>query len=470
MSKRFSYLFTLILLAVVMMPSTGCKKEKFITDSSAKLEFSEDTIIFDTVFTTVGSVTKYFRVHNKHNQSIRISSIALEKGSSSYFRLNVDGVPGVAFTDVEIPAQDSIFIFVEVTVDPTLQNNPLIITDQILFETNGNAQDVDLVAWGQDAYFYKPVSGSNSSAYVLPCNLVLANDKPHVFYGYAIVDSACCITIPAGTQLHFHPNSALVVYKGCLNATGNINNKIIFQGDRLEYTYEEVPAQWDGIRFIEAQSSYMEHCIVKNGYYGVWLDTIFSAGDQVQLNKVEIRNQASVGIYLNAGAQMHAENCLVKNCGSYAMLSTYGGDFDFNFCTFANYWTDNTRNTPAVYMTNWYEYNGGNIVRPLDAQFDNCIIYGSRDQEYSNDFKAGAPLNYVFSNCFIKTDIDLGSAINYINIFKNVDPQFIDASNHDFHIGISSPCIGQSNFVGGITSDLDDRSRSLPGDIGCYEH
>jgi hypothetical protein len=197
---RTSWLIVVISVLCMTVTTTSCKKEKFL-EGVVNLGFSDDTIIFDTVFTTVGSTTKFFRVYNDYNQPVRISKIRLANGSSSYFRLNVDGIPGRSFDDVEIPAKDSIFIFVEVTVDPTSQNNPLIITDEIIFETGDGAgiQTVDLVAWGQDAYFYKPPSGSNG--YVLPCNLILANDKPHVFYGYAIVDSGCTMTIPAGTQL-----------------------------------------------------------------------------------------------------------------------------------------------------------------------------------------------------------------------------------------------------------------------------
>ncbi|HPD54413.1 MAG TPA: hypothetical protein PLI08_10740, partial [Bacteroidia bacterium] len=126
---------------------SSCKKDEFITDGDAKLEFSTDTVIFDTVFTTVGSSTEVFVVYNRNDQPVKVSSIRLATGDQSMFRLNVDGLPGRSFSDVEIGADDSIFIFVEVTVDPNNQNTPLVVTDSILFETNGNLQDIDLVAW-----------------------------------------------------------------------------------------------------------------------------------------------------------------------------------------------------------------------------------------------------------------------------------------------------------------------------------
>ena len=449
---------------MVITVFSSCRKENLTTDSSARLAFSEDTLVFDTVFTTVGSVTKYFRVYNNHKNKIRISSISLEKGANSNFRLNVDGVPGTSFTDIEIEGEDSIFIFVEVTVDPNNGTNPLIITDSIIFETNGNSQGVALVAWGQDAYFYTPGPGQN--AYVLPCNLSLANDKPHVFYGYAIVDSACCLTIPAGTKLHFHPNSGLIVYKGCLNAQGTTTSPVIIQGDRLEYAYSEIAGQWDGIHFIGAQNSLLEHTVIKNGYYGLWCDTS-QASNLVELNAVEIRNMASLGLYANAGASIKGVNCLVKNCGMYCLAATYGMTLDFNHCTFANYWTEEDRSSPAVYMTNWFTVGATEYVRPVDINFTNCIIYGDKDNEFRLDFHTGSTLNFIFSDCFIRTDGDVSDLTHYSNISKNVYPQFVDVALQNFRLQSSSPCRDAAS--GNLPEDIEGTIRVNP-DIGCYEY
>lgn len=53
-------------------------------------------------------------------------------------------------------AGDSLFVFVQVTVDPTGSTSPLLIKDSVIFETNGNIQDVKLTAIGQDVYLVKP--------------------------------------------------------------------------------------------------------------------------------------------------------------------------------------------------------------------------------------------------------------------------------------------------------------------------
>jgi hypothetical protein len=134
----------------------SCKKDKVITSSGAKLSFSQDSVLFDTVFTSIGSTTKLFRVHNRNNGKVNISSIRLARGNASFYRLNVDGVAGKSFSNIEIAANDSMYIFVEVTIDPNNQLNPFIYRDSILFDLNGSEQHFDLIAFGQNAYYYMP--------------------------------------------------------------------------------------------------------------------------------------------------------------------------------------------------------------------------------------------------------------------------------------------------------------------------
>jgi hypothetical protein len=171
----------------------SCRRDEITTDSSAKITFSTDTLLFDTVFTTIGSITKIVKVYNTNSQAIQIASIDLAGGSLSQFRINVNGDNGTHFEDVFIESGDSLFIFVEVTVDPNNANTPYVIEDQIVFNTNGNNQVVQLAAWGQDAYFHGGTT--QNQLYELPCGAVWNNDKPHVIYGIVAVDSTCNLTI-----------------------------------------------------------------------------------------------------------------------------------------------------------------------------------------------------------------------------------------------------------------------------------
>ena len=144
MKKAFFFIFLFVYIF------SSCKKDPVTTDSSATLNFSIDTLMFDTVFTTVGTITKKFKVYNPNSKRVIISSIRLEKGSASKFRLNVDGIPGKELTDIEIRAKDSLFIFVEATLGENNANNPLIINEKIFFNLNGNRQEVNLMACMKD--------------------------------------------------------------------------------------------------------------------------------------------------------------------------------------------------------------------------------------------------------------------------------------------------------------------------------
>ena len=270
-SKILLSLFATFLM-ISMMFNTSCKKDQIINDSSAKLNFSSDTVLFDTVFTTIGSTTKQIRVYNPYNQIIHISSIKLAGGANSGFRINVDGVASTVINDIEIEPNDSIFIFVKVTVDPTNSNSPLVVNDSILFETNGNVQKIQLVAWGQDAYYHTPdqslllTDGSIFHFSYAHCKTPWKNDKPHVLYGYVVVDSDSTLVIQENTRIYLHKNAILWVYQdGTLNVNGTYGNPVTFQGDRLEQYYKDKPGQWGKI-WLSAGSKNNEinYAIIKN--------------------------------------------------------------------------------------------------------------------------------------------------------------------------------------------------------------
>ena len=185
--------FVFILLAWLAL--NACEKSENILSGNSKLEFSTDTVLFDTVFTTIGSTTLNFRVHNKSGQDFNLESIYLAGGTASKFRLNINGDQEVSLKDYVIPAQDSIFIFVEVTLDPNNVNDPMVVQDSIVFEYNGKMQDVDLIAFGQDVNL---INGE------IIQSQDWTNEKPYLVYNSMAVDTAETLTIHPGTRIHFH--------------------------------------------------------------------------------------------------------------------------------------------------------------------------------------------------------------------------------------------------------------------------
>ncbi|MBU1720860.1 MAG: hypothetical protein KKA07_17470, partial [Bacteroidetes bacterium] len=271
----FRFFVTIVIVALI---GFSCRKETLLEDNGATLEFSTDTIVFDTVFSTVGSATQLLTIYNPYNKTLRIKSITLARGPSSQFSINVNGTAGVSFKDIDIAAKDSLFVFARVTIDPGNMNNPFVVTDSIIFETNGQLQDVDLVAWGQDAYYHTPDHFfPNFPPYsIIDCALPWTNDKPHVVYGWAVVDSGTVLTMNPGTRVYMHNESVLWVYSdGSLKINGTNDDQVIIQGDRLEHYYDDVPGQWGRI-WLSAGSkdNVIDHAHIKNGTIGLLVDTL----------------------------------------------------------------------------------------------------------------------------------------------------------------------------------------------------
>ncbi|MEX1191594.1 MAG: hypothetical protein WEA99_06435 [Brumimicrobium sp.] len=453
MKLKYIYSFILLItLSYFAAHLSSCKKDLLMSNET--LEFSLDTVVFDTVFTTVGSSTHLFKVYNRSSQPVNVSNIYLEGGSSSPFRFNLDGLSGIQFSDVQIPGNDSLFAFVEVTLGENNQLNPLIIEDKIHFLTNGVEQEVQLVAWGQDAYFH--YRDTNYGLW--------DNDKPHVIYDYALVDSAKTLEIEAGTRIHLHKNSLLYVYKGALNINGNENEKVIFEGDRLEPFYEDVKGQYYGIYFAEALPSTINHTIIKNGTAGVH---VFSENQNntnytVTLTNTEIFNCSSYGIFNYSGGRIKGENLIVHNNAQYAYFLLEGGDYDFRHCQFLGYGTG--ENLPAVAIKNYFTRNDETtyIGAVNEGNFYNSIIDGSGSNQLVYDTitqNGSVTMNYDFRNNAIKNETSQSGQSGFNNNLWNTNPQFESTEDMIFKIKLNSPLrnTGNDAFINtpNLTNDIE---------------
>ncbi len=450
-----NFLFIVSVLFVIALSSTSCKKNKLLTDSSAKVDFSADSVLFDTVFTTAGSTTRQIRVINNHDERINISSINVRSGSASPFFLNVDGSPGRAFSDIEIAGHDSVFIFIQVNVNPNNSNSPLIITDAIDFTVNGNTQSLHLEAWGQDAYYHKP---TNAIKFVnggyLPYTLIAPgtnttvtwiNDKPHVIYGWLVVDSSQTLVIDPGVKVHFHQNAGLWVYRyGTLKVQGTQGNEVVFQGDRLEPYMQDEPGQWDRIWINEGSvNNSINYAIIKNGFIGVQTELLFgnfSEPRRLKITNTKIQNMKKWGMY-NLAFNVSGGNNLFSNCKEYCLAMVAGGNCTFIHSTFANFWTKDGRSTPCVHIDN----HSGTQQIPLDTcYFGNCIIDGnSGGNELELDIittSTATAVNHKFSYSFIRTNINMTASPT---VFINCNPNgttsaFNDPATYKFDLGTNS--------------------------------
>lgn len=505
--------YLLPIFALLLMLNYSCKPtDNFDTSSDVMLGFSVDTLRFDTVFTELGSATRILKVYNQSKKDIQISKISIKNETTNFYKINVDGIPGNVAMDIEIAGNDSLYIFAEVTIDPNqpLSISPFVIEDYLVFEINGNTQEVLLESWGQNAnYFPDRFSGGETNfpdCSSLPGgNLVLDDPKPYVFYG-TVVFTNCDVTMPAGTRVHVHGgivpsfdasnmrffyNDGRIIFAGTstLNIEGELGNPVIISGDRLEEPFEEIAGQWWGIYLTDSTSNHsINHLELKNSIVGVVVD---SAVD-LTIENSKIYNTANAGL-IGIHADVEATNCLFYNNGSNAVRFLYGGDYNFTYCTLASYGVD----APALSMTNLlcgsddplgcspcFEYR-------LNANFKNSIVFGSRRDEISmvdgNACVEGldSEMNYLFEDCIVRVD-ELLEQEGFENFFTsnrcnpcqnadNNDAVFEDPNEDIYYLDTLSIAEGRANTINiiNIPFDLDGNNRGVGGelpDLGCYEY
>ncbi len=469
-SKNNRFLIAIVTICLVFTASTftSCKKKNLF--SNGNLEFSVDTLVFDTVFTTIGSTTQQFKIYNNSNKQINIEEVQLMGGNNSPFRINLDGLIGTSFEEITIPEDDSLFCFVEVTLDINGQNLPLIIEDSIRFRTNGKDQYVRLAVWGQDMYYHF----SNTQANIFDLNSgTWPNDKPHVIYGAAFVDSAETLNIIGGTNVYLHKNSILWNYKGTLNIDGDLTNKVTFQGDRLESFYDDVAGQFYGIYFQEARPSIIDNAVIKNATAGIHIDARNESfpSNTVTITNTEISNCASYGMLIYNRAKVFGENVLIHSSGVHALIVLQGADFTFNQCDFLGY-GEGEGQSPAVGLRNYFTAsNGTTTVSDLTGNFNNCVIWGAtaEDQYVLDKIEAGGvTIDVQFRNSVIrKSSI---TAPNFTACF-NTDPLFENVGEKKFSFTSGSSSLsnnGNGTFTT-LISDLINTVRQAVPDVGCYE-
>ena len=120
---------------IIFLSIFGSACRKPLLNDDIRLQFSTNSITFDTVFTSLGSTTRYFTVYNPSEQDIKVD-VYLAEGNTSPFSLNINGVAGNQQRDVLIPAKDSIFIYAKVTINPGNQNQPFLVCEQIIFKNS----------------------------------------------------------------------------------------------------------------------------------------------------------------------------------------------------------------------------------------------------------------------------------------------------------------------------------------------
>jgi len=445
------------------------------------------------VFTTVGSITKRIKVYNDLDEDVRIDEIQLAKSGNSPYRLNIDGEQKDYANDVILRSKDSLHIFVEATIDPNDNNEPLIRTDSIIFSTNGKSQDIDLVAWGQDAHFYynnsffvfenedPEVENDSLFFYSITESSTWNSDKPHVIYGNVIVHEGGSLTILAGSNVYLHHSANIIVLEeSSLKILGAIENPVLIASDRLDEYYRDLPGQWGRIWLAGGSlDNQIKNATIKNGTIGLHVDTLASAFEPtLRLENTIIANNSSYGI-IAYSSNIEAFNCQISDNGTHDLYLFAGGSYRFSHCTFANY--NSSHQAPSIRMSNFYEdVNGNEILRPMErADFENCIVYGRIQSELGIEETEETLFNYKFNNCLLKlkeSDFDISNSSHFISNNYNENPDFVqemDAYEYNYRLDSLSPALHSAagNIALQFPYDLLGNSRLSDegADIGAYE-
>lgn len=465
--------YVLPILAIFSMIFFSCKKDSFITTGDARI-LTADTVHFDTIFTSKGSITQVFKIFNQNDQKLKISEISLGGGSSSFFTININGTPGPALTNLEIEANDSIYIFTSVLIDPNSETLPFLVRDSILISYNGNKNYVQLTAYGQNAHFLNKAEITE--------NITWTADLPYVIQGGITVKENATLTVEEGVTIYFSANSPMLV-EGTLRVAGQKHDttRVRFLGDRRDLPYSQYPGSWPGIYFkANSKNNVLDYAIIKNAYQGIIAEGLsVTAQPKLTLNQCIIDNIIDAGI-LGIRTSITATNCLVSNAGgesSNNICLLYGGVYDFNHCTVASFGNNyvNHKN-PVLNLSNYITDNTTLFSGSLDARFRNCIFWGEGglvEDEVVVTKEGTHPFNAVFTNCLWKAKSDPENIVA-TNIIRNQSPSF-DSTNtvrqyFDFRLKDDSPAF-DNGIATGISEDLDGNSRpggALP-DIGAYE-
>lgn len=385
--------------AIYLLSACDGMEDHYSGNPNLRLSFSQDTLSFDTVFTTIGSATRQLMIYNTHDEPLNIETILLAGGGSSGFRINVDGRKGDLFNNIGIQAKDSMYMFVEVTVDPNGVDQPLLLADSVVLSVNGIRQSVVLEAYGQDVNLYK-------KGVTIYKDTTLRAERPYLVYDSLVVAKGATLTIEKGTVLHMHDKANLVVY-GTLRTVGTLEAPVVFRGDRLDFIlndvlpYDRTPGQWGGIFFkSESFDNRMEHTIVRNGSTGLTFLASTPDRPKLTLSNSQITNMKN-NLFTAINCRIEASNTELTNAAG-VVAALIGGEYTFTHCTLSNHMRLAKADSTHICLALSNKFSDKQLY-PLKVTFANSIIEGGKDEEVMLSADKGAAFDYRFTHCVIKS-------------------------------------------------------------------
>lgn len=448
---------------------TSCEEsDKFSTNPNLKLEFSADTLAFDTVFTTIASPIQEMKILNRNNNSISFESIELLKGNKSGFRINVEGQAGTYFQGVDLLRKDSIYIRVDAKLPETVGKN-ILVTDSICVKWNGNTQYIALGAYGVNVFVWDKM--------VIDGQRTLTNEKGYYIRESLTVNEKSTLEIQEGVTFYLDKRASINI-NGTIVAKGTIAKPITFRTHRFDFKernilYDNTPGEWQGITIgANSFNNIFENVRIRGAQKGIDFAASTPQIQKATLKNTVIHNNTEFGIK-SINNKIDAINCQISNSRG-SLLNIVGGSYSFLHCTIANYyeWHPRTANSISLAIVE------KGIKYPLiQCNFKNSIIVGSAKNEISAYLEDDS--SFLFDNCIIQAS-GASSQPQFVNTIWNTNGKFkfndLNSKkrfDYSFELVEGSPAIGvaNANFAQDAPTDLRGKSRIADGkpDIGAYE-
>lgn len=475
-----------ILLITLLLALVGCQPDILSNDPTAQLAFSQDSVLFDTVFTTMGSSTKQMMVYNPNKNAILIDRVEMSNGKS--FFINLDGENQLEnLCDITLRGGDSLFLFIRAEIDPLKSNSPVLVEDTITFHVNKKAQHIYLQAYGQDVEILQ-----SKDKFIQKNAFIFNNKKPYLIYDTLVIVGD--LTIQQGATLYMHTGAMIYAY-GNVTAHGTKDNPIIIRGDRTDMLFDSVPyrvasRQWDGLYLMHSKEwptpQYsLEYVDILSGAIGLYAySEEIEQRPQLSLSNARIHNHSVYGLVAQ-NVDATVVNTEISNCASYCVYLA-GGKHDFIHNTIAAYYgfpytTINIHNNmlaedvAAVYINNLSKN-----MAPTSASFYNCIITGARKHNVVvatplTDYYEGSFLgNYLRSDslpeAFAQNNVYASDSDSVV--FRNIHYLFREYRYYDFQLDSLSPARGVADSVVALRYPYDRLGylRKNHPDAGCYEY
>lgn len=446
--------FGIYIIVVWMLFVVACQPdEEKITDERVSLTFSSDSIVFDTIFSSIPSITRRLRVKNPNNKAVKIEQILLAGGSDSPFSIVVNGREDISFSDQLLLGGDSLLILAEANIYPGNKNLPFIVDDEIIFMINGQQQKVKLVAWGQDVYFLRKQ--------VIKQDTTWQNEKPIILLDSVLLDSAYTLTIEAGTKIYANTSGTLLI-GGNLIINGTVDEPVLLTNSRLDL--ENALGQWRGIFFLRtSRFNQITHTSIRNAVNGIYLGTPDNDTlPDLELRNVKIENMLGNGI-IAFTSDIYGENVLINNCAGGNVAFLAGGYYYFTQCTWANFSRGFFREAPLAIFTNHLD---GELVNDFRLDLYNSIVYGDRENELAFNFVNGSEVVFSIAHDLLKTtdqDLDINNNI------LNRDPLFVDPAEYNYQLDSLSPARNAGAIEYATEFDLGGNARQGLPDLGVWE-